>query len=140
MDNYANTFTVMSRPYYNSTSQCYSNILTINILPQGPLRKFTRRLNMPALSSYQYNGPCNPREKCVLALYKIGGDMCCNGNNLMNPNDIPDLMSFLLHNGYQVETQITNMMNQSQIKPTNQKICFTGTYYGNKPVKVVYTR
>ena len=64
-----------------------------------------------------------------------------NNNWLMTPNDIPDLYSFLTANGYQIDTQLTNMMNQSQVKmtPGKQIVCLA-TYFGDKQPNIVYMK
>ena len=43
----------------------------------------------------------------------------------MTPDEIPDLITFLIRTEYQIETQITNMLNQSKIKLSNRKLGFT---------------
>ena len=58
----------------------------------------------------------------------------------MSPNEIPDLVSFLFANGYQIETQLTNMLNQSEIKLTDKKFAFTVTYYGANQPNIMYMR
>lgn len=62
------------------------------------------------------------------------------GNFLMTPNEIPDLITFLQSNNYQIETQITNMMNQSEIKLYNQKLAFTVTYFGGNQPNICYIK
>jgi hypothetical protein len=37
-------------------------------------------------------------------------------SDLMTVDEVPDLFSFLLSNGYSVDTSITKMMNQSSIR------------------------
>jgi hypothetical protein len=156
-----NTFTITSLPYYNSCSQCYSNVLAINLEPQGPLRNFVRRINFPKLSPYKLdNSPCNPINTCGLVLTDLGINSnninnCCNNNryqyqyynqsgnnynNLLTPNQIPELISFLLANGYQIETQITNMLQNSPVKFNNNKLVLTATYYGTNQPNITYTR
>jgi hypothetical protein len=58
----------------------------------------------------------------------------------MTPDEIPDLITFLIGNGYQIETQITNMLNQSEIKLSNKKLCFTVSYYGGSQPNITYMR
>uniref|UniRef100_A0A6C0IRY5 Uncharacterized protein n=1 Tax=viral metagenome TaxID=1070528 RepID=A0A6C0IRY5_9ZZZZ len=141
-----NTFTITSLPYYNSCSQCYLNVLSINTEPQGPLRNFVRRINLPKLSPYKIDTPCNPINTCGLVLTNLGlnGVKCCNNgynvDNLLTPNQIPELVSFLLANGYQIETQITNMLQNSPVKMNNNKLLLTATYYGANQPNVTYTR
>jgi hypothetical protein len=138
------TFTITSQPYYDQYNQCYKNILTVNIEPQGPIQKIVRQIRFPKLSPFQRESPCNPIPKCGLALqsinnynynYNYGGCNC-----LMTPNEIPDLISFLIENGYQIETQITNMLNQSDVKISDKKIAFTVTYYGEHSPNITYMR
>lgn len=139
----AKTITLTSQPYYDQYNQCYKNIITLNAEPQGPLRRLVKKIQLPKLSPFQVESPCNPIPKCALAIQHFSDDGACNwkgGCNLMTPNDIPDLMTFLLSNGYQFETQLTNMLNQSELKLTDKKLAFTITYYGTSQPNVMYMR
>ena len=139
--NGANTFTITSQPFYDQYNQCYKNILTVNTEPRGPIRQIVRRIKLPRLSPFQREGPCNPIPYCALALQSLNG--CykgCKGTNLMAPDEIPELITFLFGNGYQIETQITNMLNQSEIKISNKKIAFTVTYYDSLQPNITYMR
>ena len=141
-----NTFTITSLPYYDSCNQCYLNVLSINVEPKGPLRNFVRRINFPKLSPYKIDTPCNRINQCGLVLtdfinngiYSYNKGNC---SNLMSPNQIPELVSYLLSNGYQMETQITNMLQNSPVKFSNNKLVLTATYYGtNQPPNITYMR
>jgi hypothetical protein len=132
-----NTFTVTTQPYYDPHNQCYKNILMVNIEPQGPLRRLVRRIQLPRLSPFQKDGPCYTVQKCGLALSGLTNGYNCN---LMTPDEIPSLISFLQANGYQIETQITNMLNQSEVKINNKRIVFTVSYYGANQPSIVYMR
>jgi len=143
----AKTFTITSQPFYDQYNQCYKNILMVNLEPRGPIRNIVRRIKLPKLSPFQREGPCNPIPQCGLALQSLhgyyGSTNCCkinSGCNLMSPDEIPDLITFLLGNGYQMETQITNMLNQSDIKLSNKKLAFTVTYYGASQPNITYMR
>jgi hypothetical protein len=146
MINGTKTFTITSQPFYDQYNQCYKNILTVNAEPCGPIRKIVRRIKFPKLSPFQREGPCNPIPQCGLALQSLhgyGSIGCCKTNsgcNLMTPDEIPDLITFLLGNGYQIETQITNMLNQSELKLSNRKLCFTVTYYDTNQPNMTYIR
>ena len=141
---YPRTFTITSSPYYDRCSQQYQNILMLNVEPEGPLRAFVRRLRLPRLTPFQTE---RSEEKCGLVLTNfLNNNQNQNYNNknnnwLMTPNDIPDLYSFLTSNGYQIDTQLTNMMNQSQVKltPGKQIVCLA-TYFGNKQPNIVYMK
>lgn len=131
------TITITSQPFYDEYNQCYKNILTVNNVPYGPLSRIVRKIKFPKLSPFQVAGPCTPIPKCGLALISMNN---YNGCGLMTPDDLPDLISFLLANGYQLETQITNMLNQSELKLNKKKLAFTVTYYGANSPNIMYMR
>lgn len=154
--NTTNTTTISCEPYYDSIQQCYLNILTVNHLPQGPLKKFVRSVKQPLLSklfepSYNngYNGynnnKCNNNRihGCKLALTQLNDyNGCCSNANAcyMTPDDIDDLVGFLLANGYQIETQISQLLQQMYPQPSTGKKVFTITYYDNTPPNITYMR
>jgi len=152
MNSVVKTFTITSKPYYDQYNQCYKNIMMVNAEPLGPIRRIVRRIKLPRLSPFQREGSCNPIPQCGLALQSLRGTEygrsiynggCCkldSGCNLMTPDEIPDLISFLIGNGYQIETQITNMLNQSELKLSNRKLGFTATYYGTNQPNITYMR
>jgi hypothetical protein len=127
---------LFSQPYLDTYNQCYKNIVVINLLPQGPLADLVRKVNFPPLSEFKQPGPCSPLKQCGLALTSLGScGAGCNkyGSDLMVVDEIPDLISFLVSNGYSVDTSITKMFNQSDIRfdtnTGNKLICFI-TYNG----------
>jgi hypothetical protein len=119
-----------TKVFLDTFNQCYKNIIVINLPPEGPLGKIVGRLKMPPLSPFNVPGPCCNRigyKDCSLALFSLrdgcGGNV--RGNCLMNDDEIPDLFSFLLSNGYKIDTSLTKMMNQSEVKINDNKIlCF----------------
>ena len=138
MNNGVKTFTITSHPFYDQYNECYKNILMVNAEPKGPIRSIVRRIKLPKLSPFQQDNQCY--KKCGLALHSLRGRGVSNCN-LMTPDEIPDLITFLTANNYQIETQITNMLNQSEIKLSNQKIGFIVTYYEpNQQPNITYMR
>jgi len=123
----AKTITLFSQPYLDTYNQCYKNIVTINLPPQGPLTQFVRRVNFPPLSKFKQPGPCSRLKMCGLALVSLENN-CNKCSNLMDVDEIPDLFSFLLSNGYTIDTSITKMLNNSDIRfqteNANKIICF----------------
>ena len=114
-------YTLTTQPYYDCNIQNYTNIIRINIMPEGPLRFFVRRVKLHALSSFRRNNIDRDRENnsCILALVNF------TDLRWMSPNDIPDLFSFLYENNYIINSEITKMMNYSDVRLTNQNIiCF----------------
>lgn len=135
------TFTLLTQPFYDQYNQCYKNIITVNVVPEGPLKALVRRIQFPRLSPFQQEGPCNPIQNCGLALSSINGySINRHCSNYMSPDEIPDLFAFLSSNGYQIETQMTNMMSQNEVKLTNRRIICFATYFGNKQPNITYMK
>ena len=126
----AKTVTLFSQPFLDTYNQCYKNIVTINLIPQGPLAQFVRRVQFPPLSQFKQPGPCSRINNCGLALTALN-NMCSSG--FMIVDEVPNLMSYLLSNGYTINTSITKMLNTSDIRfeteNANKIICLV-TYNG----------
>jgi len=130
------TVSLFSQPYLDQYNQCYKNIVTINLPPQGPLADLVRKVNFPKLSPFKQDTACSPIKQCGLALVSLGGYFnsgCKNGNDLMVVDEIPNLISILISNGYTVDTSITKMFYQSDIQfdtNTGNKLICMVTYNG----------
>lgn len=130
------TYTLTSQPFYDRTCQCYKNIITINAVPEGPLKKLIMRTQLPPLSPFQQSTPCNPIPSCGLALaslHTLSYGNCNSCNNYMSPNEIPDLFGFLTMNGYHINTSVTHMMNTGDVKLNGKRIICFINYNGNYP-------
>jgi hypothetical protein len=130
----AKTVSLFSQSYLDRINQCYKNIVTLNLPPQGPLAELVRFIQFPKLSEFKQDAPCNKIKQCGYALMSLDGcsiNSC--GDNLMTVDEVPTLISFLVSNGYTVDTSITKMFNQSEIRfdtnTGNKLICFV-TYQG----------
>ena len=126
------TVSLFSQPFLDTYNKCYKNIVVINLQPQGPLADLVRFTKFPPLSEFKTPGPCSPIKQCGYALMSLGGcNMGCE--DLMVVDEVPGLISFLVSNGYTVDTSITKMFNQSEIRfdtnTGNKLICFI-TYNG----------
>jgi len=128
------TVSLFSQPFLDTYNQCYKNIVVVNLKPQGPLGELVKFVKFPALSKFKQPGPCSPLKDCGFALMSLNDQGCSKfGNDLMVVDEIPNLISFLVSNGYSVDTSITKMFNSSDIKfdtnTGNKLICFV-TYNG----------
>ena len=133
MDKKYKTISLFSQPYLDSRNQCYKNIVVINLPPEGPLGNLVRQVNFLPLSEFKQPGPCSPLKICGLVLTSLQTPCCGYNNELMTVDEIPYLMSYLLSNGYSVDTKITEMFNNSGItfntNTGNKLICYI-TYNG----------
>jgi hypothetical protein len=131
------SFTISTQPFYDQCNQCYLNVIMVNIIPPGPLNAFVKRIQLPRLSPFQQEGPCNHIQKCGFILNSIYENRC---SKYMTPDEIPELFAFLSSNGYQIETQLTNMMSQCDVKVTNKRIICFVTYFGNNQPNITYMK
>jgi len=123
-------FALYSQPYLTNYGYngCYRNIITLNTFPRGPLSQLVLRTQFRPLSEFQtFGGDCDERKTCGLALRSFRKGGC----GLMSVEELPDLYSFLLSNGYNIETSLTKMTNGSKIQLNNENnnaelICFVG--------------
>ncbi len=109
----------------NNNGQAYKNIVTINIIPEGPLVSIVRRIQNRPLSKFQgyQTQNYNHNQRCLLALVSLK-----EPGRLMDINEVPDLCSFLSENGYRIETNITQMFNTGNINFDNKQTLFFVNY------------
>jgi hypothetical protein len=115
-------YTLYSITYLDTYEKCYKKIITINNLPEGPLKNFVKQITLPKLNDADIDTPCCPREKCVYALYNY------NTNHLMSVDEFPNLFSFLTENNYIINSALTDMMNKSDIRVNKKNIICFFTY------------
>lgn len=131
----AKTVSLFSQPFLDQYNQCYKNIVVLNLKPKGPLAELVRFVKFPQLSEFKQSGPCSVIKQCGYALTSFDSCAygCKFGNDLMSVDEVPTLISWLLSNGYTVDTSITKMFNESGIRFDtaigNKLICFI-TYNG----------
>lgn len=115
------TYSILSMPFYNSIDQCYTKVLSLDRLPSvnSPLNKIVKRVNLPKLSPFKQSNACESFNTC--------------GNLFMKPyhaheyatlQDIPLIFSWLSQNNFQIDTSLTQMINQSEVRMQDPIICF----------------
>ena len=107
------TYSILSRPYYCSTNQCYLNILIIDRppLPKSPLYKILRNVNFNKLSPFQEASPCEPIDTCGLAFINPHPPF-----QLATNNNMTAIFSWLSRNNYKIDTSLTQLVHQGTIK------------------------
>ena len=108
--------------YYDHKNQCYKNVISIDKMPEGPLKNHVRREKLEHLSPFNVCTPCNPQQLCRFLIFKQENDHCYCGPLLAEEADW--LFDFLLSNGYTINTAITNMVNKSSFRFNEQLLCF----------------
>jgi len=111
-------YTLTTSIYLDNFDKNYKKIITINTKPLGALATYVKKINLPTVSSFK-TSYISSSNTCIYAINKIS-----NPNELMEPNDIPELFSFLVANSYTIDTSITQMMQTSNVKMDNSILCF----------------
>ena len=118
-------YSLVGAPFYDERNQCYKKIIRINKFPSGPgpLQQIVKRVRSPRLSqfdTFSYNCGSNAfNPPCIFVL--------CNPlshHQFLTVDELPELMSFLIDNGYKIDTSITKMLMKSNVKPSNDLICY----------------
>ena len=122
-------YSLVSVSYYDHLTQCYKKVIKISPAPpsDSPLNAIIRRVGNIRLSPFQVDsvfsgcgGCCSNVAQCCNLLITHVGD----SNKLMCIDEIPTLFQFLIMNGFKIDTSITKMMQASDVKLSNDLICF----------------
>ena len=129
-------YSLVSVPFYDHKTQCYKKVIKLNRAPppNSPLNQIIKRVGPIRLSPFQvdsaFSGCGGGGGGCGSGCRNVA--QCCNilitsiqdNNHLMCIDDIPNLFSFLVTNGFTIDTSITKMMQDSNVKLSNDLICF----------------
>ena len=109
-------------PYLNTYFQSYQKIITFSSMPVGPLANMSTMISIPKLSVYHNNHTfsSNPNN-CLCALLRYPKNGYVGGvkssfkmaDYFMGPEDIPAVFSYLISNGYIIDTDFTKMLRKS---------------------------
>jgi hypothetical protein len=106
-------------PYQN----VYLKVITLSGKPKGSLANITRQIHVPKLSPFQTFSQTSMFSNCfyVLARYPY------TNNDWMVEEDIPNVLSYLQNNNYQIETSITELSQKR-----NHKVICVFSFLSNK--------
>lgn len=115
-------YTLKVVPYLDEFNKQYKKIITINSLPQGNLSNYVKKINLPKLSPFKNNTAGCSYKCCSYVLCDFN-----NSNNFMLVDDIPSLLSFLYENNYTIQTELTKIITEGEVKLTD-KVLFLFSY------------
>ena len=122
-----------TRIYYNNLDKEYYNIITLNKISAGPLKNYTKtiniNINIKTSSDKINNNNNNNNDFCSLAIDSSIINNNNNNNKTLNICTIDDLDSiyeFLLNNNYTIDNLLNNInLNTCKnIKVNNKNILF----------------
>jgi hypothetical protein len=85
-------------------------MLTINKVPDGPLKSITKQVRLNKLSPFETRNNLCPRPSCVVGITQIN-----NSCELMCIDMLPELFEFLINNGYTIDSSITKILQKSNV-------------------------
>jgi hypothetical protein len=121
-------YSLVGAPFYDERNQCYKKIIRINKMPVGNLTQIVKRIRSPRLSHFDVDDACcgsggsgggGCYTPCIFAVFHPN-----QRNKLLTVDELPDLMTFLVDNGYIIDTSISKMLMKSNVKPSNDLICY----------------
>ena len=130
----SNSVSLSSIPIYDPVNKNYYNALCLNTFPAGNLKYITVPLNRNTYSiqnqyNKSYNVTCGRGCKPLFVLKNVCTSRC---DTFMTPDDIPDLISFLDNNNYEVDTQLSMVFNTSKVRLGVGNIIMQIKYRPNK--------
>jgi hypothetical protein len=112
-------YQIKAEVYLDRRDECYKKVIVISPPPNDPqLRKISKLVNRERLSSFQERSPCCQQDQCYYVIL--------NPNNLCDflcVDQIGILFSYLVANGYQIDSSVTKIMQNSDVVIPNL-ICF----------------
>ena len=123
-------YIIYIEPYYNSLNQEYYHILTIDKLPEGPLKQFVKLISKSNLSTKAKNIEFH---NCIYAISSEILNNSSHKNEFCTTHDISSIYEFLINNNYNLNmnlnTSLMDILNNDNIKINNgKKHLFTINY------------
>ena len=108
-------YVIRKKVYYDTITQCYKNILTINQKPAGNLLPYVKSLRPTPVSPFQRDAEFSQcySTSCTQSLCVLGIVTHPHGNNLYCAENIGDFFVFLIELGYSIDTALTKLARQS---------------------------
>lgn len=120
-------YSLLSVPFYKSVEQCYVKAISLDRMPgpNEPIKQIVKQVRLEKLSPFQEGSHCNPTKTCGNVLLKPGSHC----DEMATLDDIPLIFTWLFQNGYIVDTSITQMINQGEVRMSNPLIGFVSKKY-----------
>ena len=111
------TYQLTSDIYLDKMNKCYKKIITINKPPSDPsFNKLIATVRREKLSIFQgYGNSCDCKKPCLLVVLNPN-----NPREFLCLDDIAELFTFLIDNGYTIQTAITEIL----MSKNKNIICF----------------
>ena len=106
------------KPYYDSLSRCYKQIIVISPDPKGILLSISKRVNPAPLTTFRSYSDCDRHQSCYYALLNPQ-----NKCEFLNIHDLPILLDFLTENDFKIQNKLTKIL-QNANTPIGETLLF----------------
>ena len=116
-------YTLYREQYYDRLNREYKYIVTINTLPEGPLKNHVKMMSIEDINNKMFL-----EKTCKLVIFNNGlsnsnSISINNYDNILEYENLADLINYLLENSYIIDETILNSINdKSLINETSKKI------------------
>lgn len=107
------TFALYIESILESVTREYKSVVTLDIMPDGPISQCVFQAKHPELSQFKY--PYNTTCRYYLTRYP-------GTKTYMERNDIPQIFAYLEANGYVINTSLTRLYRHNNSN-TKELIC-----------------
>jgi len=112
-------YQLSAKVHLDQHNECYKKIIIVEPKPTtGALSSIIKVIGRTKLSPFDQPSPCCPQNNCLNVIVDPN-----NKRQLLCVKDIAVLFSYLLSNGYKIDTQVTKIMLKSDVRIPNL-ICF----------------
>ena len=109
------TFVVYVEPFRNNYYKTYDNILTVSVHPPGVLGDMVKAISLDKLSPFEKPGGMMCTHVILRSPRNSVNSSLKNLDTYMTTEDIPALLSYLQENNYEVDTNMTKMLQKSRV-------------------------
>jgi hypothetical protein len=101
------TFTLSSQAYLDYRGDSYTNIVTVNCIPDGPLKDRVVKVNLRPLSKFQSSSEFFAPTTCGLGIRSSRSRI-----GIVTIDELDDLLSYLADNQYSPNHILTSMLQE----------------------------
>jgi hypothetical protein len=101
------TFTLSSQAYLDYRGDSYTNIVTVNCIPDGPLKDRVVKVNLRPLSKFQSSSEFFAPTTCGLGIRSSRSHI-----GIVTIDELDDLLSYLADNQYSPNHILTSMLQE----------------------------
>lgn len=115
-------FKLSSTVYLDNSISEYIRLLTINKVPEGPLKDKIKRIKPNKLSEFN-----NPKDNncCLYVIRNTFETKCSNNYDYLTVNDSDILLEYLVANGYKIQESLTRLTRKNTYLNNNDNfICY----------------